>query len=53
MFDVVSGDTSTIEDFYFEAPTNEDSTWAISIGLDLLNQILEKQYNNNNNNIGV
>ena len=26
MFDVVSGDTSTLEDFDFEAPTNGDST---------------------------
>ena len=52
---MVSGDTSTLEDFDFEAPTNGDSTQAISTGLDLLNQILEKQYynNNNNNNIGV
>ena len=26
MFDVVSGDSSTLEDFDFEAPTNGDST---------------------------
>ena len=30
MFDEVGGDTSTLEAFYFEAPTNEDSTQAIS-----------------------
>ena len=44
-------DISTLEDFNSETPANEDSTKAISTGLDLLNQILERQYCYNN--IGV
>ena len=49
--DVVNEDISTLEDFNSETPTNEDSTKAISTDLDLLNQILERQYYYNN--IGV
>ena len=44
-------DISTLEDFNSETQANEDSTKAISTGLDLLNQILERQYCYNN--IGV
>ena len=42
--DVVNEDISTLEDFNSETPDNEDSTKAISTDLDLLNQILERQY---------
>ena len=42
--DVVNEDISTLEDFNSETPANEDSTKAISTKLDLLNQILERQY---------
>ena len=49
--DVVNEDISTLEHFNSETLANEDSTKAISTGLDLLNQILERQYCYNN--IGV
>ena len=42
---------STLEDFNSKTPANEDSTKAISTDLDLLNQILEREYYYNN--IGV
>ena len=42
--DAVNEDISTLKDFNSETPANEDSTKAISTDLDLLNQILERQY---------
>ena len=45
---MINEDISTLEDFNFETPANEDSTKAISTGLDLRNLILERQYCYNN-----